>query len=395
MPTYTYLCQRVQQRVDADAPRLILFSAPAAEVVAWCRTHRLDQQPAAHQRPESPSKIAGVTRFFRSDLRNVIPSAIIVTLSTADAPAMATPPPADGGELNITVPDANPDIKPGLIVDGQHRVLGARQFAPDLRLVVVALLDASLDEAAFQFLVMNNKATKVPTDHVRALVGELSQQSNADLDGRLASARLSLRGDANLVLQVDRDDNSPFRNMIAWPANRTGPAIVVPAGIETAVAYVQSRRVRDLSDSEDNLLGFFYAVWGTVRDRWPDLWVPDSRLLQKVGVVCLNQYLTDSLIALSDWGGVDLRDPEDISRQTRTLLQYQSPAFWTAAWTTASLDTKAGRDLVIESLKAIARNLRAGERWNEDVDLVDRASLDPESESSLLPAGNPGGASGR
>jgi hypothetical protein len=53
---------------------------------------------------------------------------------------------------------------------------------------VVALIDADDDEAAFQFLVINNKATRVAQDHIKLLSLHYTEDVLAD---RLRSARMA------------------------------------------------------------------------------------------------------------------------------------------------------------------------------------------------------------
>lgn len=59
------------------------------------------------------------------------------------------------------------EVEAALIIDGQDRLFAADPFDPDFPLKVVAILDSSDLEIAFQFLEINNKARKVQVDHVR------------------------------------------------------------------------------------------------------------------------------------------------------------------------------------------------------------------------------------
>ena len=138
------------------------------------------------------------------------------------------------GKSGSLYDQANPKI--GVVIDGQHRLLGMKDLDPSLHVNVVALLTGDLNEAAFQFLVINNKASKVPTDHIKAL---LAEHQDMRLQGRLLSARLSIDNRYEFVATADNDLESPFRNEIDWPTNRTGMHLVKPAAIETAVRDIQ------------------------------------------------------------------------------------------------------------------------------------------------------------
>jgi hypothetical protein len=67
----------------------------------------------------------------------------------------------------------------------------------DPPILLVALIDASSDEQAFQFVVINNKAAKVPTDNVKAIIATVSEN---DLRDRLLNAGVNY-GDISATLK--------------------------------------------------------------------------------------------------------------------------------------------------------------------------------------------------
>jgi DGQHR domain-containing protein len=297
---------------------------------------------------------------------------VVLTLRVADDALrkVFTPKPEklEVGVLSFEMPDgATEKDKPGLVVDGQHRLLGMRDFSPDLHIPVVALLNPDGLETAFQFLVINNKSSKVPTDHIKSLALEYSTEG---LEQRLRTARLSLNENYMHVGQVNSEEGSPFKDIIDWPANRTGTRIVVPTAIEQALQYIQDQNLKGLREA-DPLLEFFYAMWGAVKTKWHPLWKNDSKLLEKVGVICMTQFLTDSLAKLYEWEELDLTEPKDVRKRTTALLKNQSPEFWTRPWKSTSYDTRVGRQLIVDDLFHITRNMRAGDPWHTDLKVVD------------------------
>ncbi len=137
---------------------------------------------------------------------------------------------------------------------------------------VVAILGADDTEKAFQFLVINSKASKVSPDHIRALA--LHYEEGA-LKERLTTARLSLDPNVGFVGLVNDGEDGPFRGMISWPITPKGSRIVTPTAIEASIANIQQRKVRDF-ESDDVLLEFFYTIWRQIKARWPELWNADS-----------------------------------------------------------------------------------------------------------------------
>lgn len=376
MPTREYYSFIFKQRESEDIPKFCIFHAPVGEVLEWAAVKRLEEDRSSPQRRTSPAKVKSVAKFLDEDPRNSIPTSIILTIDLPPENIERIENSYQGdannylAKIKITFDESSE--KPALVIDGQHRLYGLQSYNPNTHISIVALLNAVDDEKAFQFLVINNKASKVASDHIRALALNYSQEL---LRNRLKSARLSLDPNVDFVGIVDSEESSPFYGIISWPINREEDRIVVPAAIETAINKIQIKNVKPL-ESEDVLLEYFYSIWNTIKSEWTRLWNKESRLLSKVGIVCMTEYVTDALIASYDWGRLDISDPEDISNNVKQLLVYQNPDFWTRPWTTASLDTKAGRDLVVAALVQIARNMRSGDVWYDGISLVDLSDGD-------------------
>jgi len=130
-----------------------------------------------------------IKRFLTNEPKNTIPTSIILSI---DQPGYDLRPlnPDDQenhylGILALT----DREKKPGLVIDGQHRLLGMQHFNPQLSVNVVALLNADDTEKAFQFMVINNKASQVSKENLEALALHYEKQQ---LDKRLKTARLTL-----------------------------------------------------------------------------------------------------------------------------------------------------------------------------------------------------------
>jgi DGQHR domain-containing protein len=380
MPTpFRYPCLVSRQRPGDNVPVFCIFHAEVGQVLQWSAIRRLQDVPGAPQRKESPAKVNAVRRFLTQDARNTIPTAVIITLNMPVTSIKRVDTGADGwdpatgiGRLDFELPDNVDDAhKPGLVVDGQHRLLGMNKHDPTIHVNVIGLLNANDMETAFQFLVINHKASKVPTDHIRALSLQYVEE---DLTVRLRTARLTLDPNLSSVNLIDKDDASPFYRIISWPTNPENQRIVSPSAIEASVAYIQQKKVKQFQESEDILLEYFNAVWGTIKDRWPDLWNRESRLLSKVGILCMTEYITDALVSSFDWGRLDIGDPEQVRTMVEELLAHQDKRFWTIPWVASSYDTKAGRSMLVSSLVQVARNRRADDPWYTDITILDLAA---------------------
>ena len=366
--TYKYSAIFSRQRAGTG-PLLASFVAPAGDVAAWAEVNRLKHEGTGHQRLWSESRVRAIARFLQQDERNTIPTALVVALQIPD---LGEPP--TGECATITIP-ADADPRPGLVIDGQHRMYGVEAYDPQLPLNIVALINPEDEEIAFQFLVINSKASKVPTDHVKLLALHYAEEDLAD---RLKTARMVL-GRHTFVGVVDNSPESPFYKSVEWPTKSTDAdadrmSLVCPASVEQAVAAIQKKNLPDLAN-DDSLIEFFFTLWRAVGDRWPDLWTPSSKLLQKVGLVTLTTFVIEDLVPLADRGDIDLSDPEATRKEIEdNILNYLDPEFWKREWAAKSLDTSAGRQLVVEALTTMRRNVRRRANWDADLQLLVEAA---------------------
>lgn len=370
---YSYPAIYTRQRGSAGDVLLATFTAPVGDVAQWAAIERLTVTGQGHQRLQNQAKVRAITRFLSLDERNTIPTAITVALRDLPVPE----------ELILdscsTVEIPNSGEPTALVIDGQHRLSGMSAFDPLLRINVVALINPTDEEIAFQFLVINNKASKVATDHLKLLA---LQYPDSALQDRLRTARMTLSRHASLVGIVDTADDSPFYKSVEWPAEdvpgEEREKLVLPAAIEQSLGAIAQKNLPDLAD-EDALLEFFFIVWREVKNAWPSLWHSGSKLLSKVGVVTLTTFIIDDLTPLADRGNIDLADPDAVADEVQRVLQSLTPAFWSSEWTAKSLDTSAGRKLVVDALTQVRRNNRRDSPWYADVDLIDT----PDPEDSL------------
>jgi DGQHR domain-containing protein len=359
---FSYQCLSYSQRGEKSAvPRFCLFHAPAGEILEWADIERLEVRPGGAQRALNDSRVRSLCRFLGDD-RNTVPTAVIIALELRPVALRSQ----RGKGLSVLDIVFDGKKKPGVVIDGQHRLIGVREFDPAMNLNVVALLGCFEDETAFQFLVINNKAAKVSTDHIKAL---LAERRDAGLKERLRRARLTISPRIDFVSLADCDPESPFKSLIDWPTNRDGYRWIPPAAIELAIKDIQERSIPEFEDV-DIMLEFFFTVWATICNEWSHLWCEGSKLLSKVGIACMTQFVTNSVVSSYDLGEMDVTDVEQVSDRTQQILGLQSPELWIADWSSAGYDTQAGRKLVLDALVQVARNVRAKRQWRSDVPLL-------------------------
>jgi DGQHR domain-containing protein len=386
MTVFNYVAMAYKQRPTEGAPKFCIFHAKVSDVLKWAAIQRLNaDDPVAIQREPKRTRILGIKKFFERDLLNTIPTAVVVTL---DGVALSdinceNNPQQDGTvkHLSITVPDNADNMNlPGLVIDGQHRLKGIEAFNPETHVNIVALLDATVDEKAFQFLVINNKGAKVAPDHIRALNLNYSDA----LTTRLQNARLNLNDNVGSVGVMDTDPDSPFKGLIKWPNNvvyegdvakHTG--FVAPSAIETSIGYIKSLGIADLDDSE-SIDEFFINVWSVIKSEWTGIFNDGTgenkgnKLLDKVSIICLTEFIVKHLrtTSLNKHTKFSLANPEKVKENTKDILDGLAPEFWTVEWKSTSYDTRAGRDQIIADIEKIYGNFGDGKAWSDGLEII-------------------------
>ena len=375
---FEYRALNFSQREADGSPEFILFHAPASEIIEWADVDRLEpDNRSGAQRPLRELKVKRVARFIEADGHNTIPTAVVVALDE-DAVTFSGDDDEDGGgEHGRLTIKMKADAKPGLIIDGQHRAFGVAKHRGALHLNVVAFLGGDDAERAFQFVVINNSASRVSKDHIRAL--NLSFDRDA-LNTRLvksAGASLGMR-DAKYEDFQFVDSTPPFKGLLEWPTNRNG--YIAPNAIESALAETRDRAA--LLGIEDLERDFFLAVWTRIKHLFNGAWHKDSpedrsHLLQKVSIFALTVYVLDSLEAaqrMSDTP-LDFANDEIFDKSVDRALSRIPLKFWTTEWRAKELDTSQGRQLLLDALKTIDSNVRYERPWYDKVSLIDPGDL--------------------
>lgn len=375
-----YIGFRVQQRKNTEAISFFVFIANAKDISRWAAIDRLEERLGGIQRRLSQARLRAINRFFEQDKRNIIPTSIVVAFKPDIA--IFSPIPiskkigdhlkevsCEWGILSFNFdPDVSPDKRPALIVDGQHRLLGMAGVNEDLPLIVSALLDAESNEQAFQFIVINNKVSRVSSDLVRSLIVDFNEEA---LQQRLESARVSLQTHALLVAVVDDEPESPFYKMVNWERRRgEGIFAIKPAAIEESMKYIRYR-FPQFEDDEDGLIDFFYGLWNGVKRVYPQLWErTENRLFENAGFKAFTEFLTDQVEALAGLDYVDISSLESIADATKNIVSQIDVSLWLAEWNLKSLDTSAGREIIKNDIKLIRQNFKDKGPWEQGLTLI-------------------------
>lgn len=118
-------------------------------------------------------------------------------------------------DLKLLYEEVREELKPGLIIDGQHRVAGTKKLG-SIPFLVAALPLSDWPELAFQFIVTNRTARRVPESLLIGIVGNsLSKEQRASIEARLRGANIRV-GLIEAVMQVHEDESSPFYGLLSF-----------------------------------------------------------------------------------------------------------------------------------------------------------------------------------
>ena len=363
--TKTFSAFKFQQRT-IGSPDLVIFHAAVGDILKFSTVDELGPNSRGPQRQQKEARVVAIKKFLEADNRNTIPTAPVLAFSTGTTCFTEG---AHGGSLEIDWSKGSA----ASIVDGQHRLFGIDSFDPNIEVPVIGLLDADEEERAFQFLVINNKSSKVPATHVKAL---LAKMQSGNLSNRLKGARLAfdVAGIKDVDL-VNSDPDSPFFESIDWSTTAEKNRIVQATAIELSLAYLSSLQVPEFED-RDVRRSVFLTIWKTIKVIWPSLWIKDSRLVSKVGIFCLTRFIADRISqwADSDDLEIEVTDLEQIKGLTEKIHSHMDAKFWTTPWAeraSGGYDTNQGRDRVITALTQLYRNGRRDIAWYTDIDIID------------------------
>ena len=180
-----YFGSLVSQRIDEKVTRFFVFNARAKDLKSWLGIRRIKDVKKGSQRVLRKARASAVTKFIEVSSINTIPNSILVAFdpdkakftSLSDQISECIIQTSSSLENNIDILNGcdnqlnwgiiefsfehteQEHLKPALIVDGQHRLYGMSNFEKeDLPITVVSLIDATHQEQAFQFIVLNNMA---------------------------------------------------------------------------------------------------------------------------------------------------------------------------------------------------------------------------------------------
>jgi DGQHR domain-containing protein len=385
---HSYNCFKIKQRVNSDII-FLSFIANAKEIYKWSHADSIDIDKNGVQRSLEKTKWDKIVKFFETHDDNIIPNNIILAFDEDvkevtelyDSEKIIDNR-KDGyilkeksdGIVELIIDD---EIKDNTyIIDGQHRLKGMSEFNTDLPIVVSLFININKLNRAFQFLTINNKASKVKTDNIKALISNFDA-IECNIRERLSTASISAGKYATVLDIVDSDVDSPFYRTINWVNNRHGVKIVSTLAIENSLKSIQKTFPELLDDTNENktlALSMFYNIWKPVMIQYSITLAnihEFENLFKKANIQAITEYickkLSEDIVFSTE--EIDITDKEITDKYMRGLLYNIPEEFWKKPWILTGLDNQTGRYTIIKDITKMKRNINSGKDWFEDLEL--------------------------
>lgn len=270
----------------------------------------------------------------------------------------------------------NSAAKPGAILDGQHRVFGAKNVAEfDVILPVVLIPGLTSREQAFHFFVLNNKAKPLTPTQLRSVLStSLTRQEIDDLWERFEQAGVKPHK-ASWTHRINTDPDSPFLGLLDFGLGEATSFIPESVMFQIVNDFMTktSGKFKLLTESvpewenEDYKMRCFFTLWQAVKQNYATVWdlgvsEKKGQIFQKVSLLILQELLLETAARGIPRRSVEgqpspFADPSDLKKEVEATLYYLPAEFFTRAWQIKQLDTSDGRSFFKEQMDKAISNL--------------------------------------
>ncbi|QKE37680.1 DGQHR domain-containing protein [Ferrovum myxofaciens] len=353
----------LKQRNNYECPLIFICAIPAKDIKEWVDVIPTREKKGAIQRILSDAHVRSIKNYISASPKNIIPTTITIAIpseyevidhSLGDQCSLKT--------LKITMVEGQKS-KPALLIDGQHRLEAMTRVEEEIPLICTIILGANDLERAINFVVINNKAKRVPTDLVKAIVSELDEVEKEDFKTRVTSIGLSLGDYNNALIILSLSDTSPFNGLLDWETNRDGQRLIKPLALEMALRLVRNDLNTESELDVDESLEILSAMWRGIKKApgYDNIWLNnDSNLLSKASLVATTEFLIERINQKIEDGEIDPTEIQGVEQYSTELMSKIPSEFWTTKWEVKSLDTSAGRGLIRDALSKIRTNISRG-----------------------------------
>jgi len=272
---YEFSCQIIQQ--GSKSPRVAIFSADAYDIDELSTVSRVSEESDGYQRIINKRRAFALTKYVDIP-ESVIPTSIVIAVENNDNYFKIEKLEAIEGYKNqwsaIIKLRVFENKKPCLIIDGQHRLAGIVNSIHDTYPIsVTMLLDADIITQMLHFIIINNKATRIPTSHINELLGsiaKLNQGENEKL--QILLGQLGVKNISNETFVAELNSESKvFSNILDFPSNNL--QIVSSASIKNLIKTSRTNGfLSHIEDDDYKQLIAFNLLWKGIKNKFQKRW---------------------------------------------------------------------------------------------------------------------------
>lgn len=267
--------------------------------------------------------------------------------------------------------------KPGLIIDGQHRVFGAKEVNDfEVNLPVIIMPNLSSQEQVFHFYVLNNKAKPLSPTELRTIVStSLSKGEIDDLYSRFKQVGVTAE-QTEWTHRMNCEKGSPFRDVLNMGLPGSKGVIKENIAYQVVSKFVKMPRKYKLlyGDIEewDGLdkyhyrLQRFFTFWKAIKDLYPNAWQAglsgeNKQILQKVSLINLQAFVLYNLTQqmpkrIRKNEPSPLENLDDLYEEVQDALSFLKEDFFLMEWKLKGLDTTPGHEIFFEQIQKAINN---------------------------------------
>ena len=317
-----YRCVPVRQHGQC----LYLFSASAHDLWDVLEINqRNPDKDEGYQRTLSSARVRSVSEFV--DNKHVVAPAIVISLEKGAQ--------FDETTNELLIPQTT---AAGWVIDGQHRLAGAKEAATETELAVVAFLDLHLEDQIFQFVTINDTAKGVP----KSLYYDLLKH----LPPKRRPADVAKEKAADIADALKHDELSPLYNRIAVMPPQAGRTISLTNFVRKVAPLIQVDRTPVSEFSVHEQTRIIDNYFKGLREHEPSLFGHSpSVVFRTVGFGALINALPALFnLTFKYHGGFRV---VDVTRMF-DLVQFDFST-WEAAGSGNAAEVEAGRDLTADA----------------------------------------------
>ncbi|MET4066791.1 DGQHR domain-containing protein [Bradyrhizobium sp. S3.2.6] len=370
--------------------QFVCLVGPAKEIVQWTHADSIEIDRGGIQRELTQARWKQIRKFFTAKDENVIPSSVIIAFDPEvqsvqsladlkeDQKAYCLEHLDDKGLVRISF--GKGVLESSYTIDGQHRLKGMSELDFDVDVPVSLFVSAPALERAFQFITINNKANKVPTDNIKACIANFDA-IEADLKSRLTTASIRVGQFASTIDVFNENKDSPFYKCVDWVNNRSKDAlrIVAPQAIENSVKVLE-KTFRDYPDQDDDtVVDIMFTIWTTIKKQYGITLASIDQfknLFKKPTIQAITEHIANSIEqrVVNTSEQIDISNSTFIEEVTKGYIAKIPEEFWKAEWALKGLDTQAGRKIILKDIANIKKSFNlsqgaSGAEWRNNLEL--------------------------